>query len=107
MWYIIQTLKNQFNDKKEKIEKVVSTCEELTATPAPSQTSLSPYDDTDLQKSPPLVTAPADGSFSVDAMPTATTAQQGEGLGELQEAVKSLEEECAKVEGKLRGNGVA
>ena len=55
-----------------------------------------------LHKSPPLVTAPADGSFSVDAVPTATTAQQGEGLGELQKAVKSLEEECAKVEGKLR-----
>ena len=67
---------------------------------------MSPYDDTDLQKSPPLVTAPADGSSSVDTTPTATTAQQGEGLGELQEAVKSLEEECAKVEEKLRGKGV-
>ena len=44
---------------------------------------------------------------SLDAMPAALTTAQGEGLKELQEHVKLLEEMCTKVEEKLRGKTMA
>ena len=99
-------MKDQFNDDKEKVEEVVKRCDDLT-------TQASPHDD--LQGSSvntPPSESPVDYiESSVDATPTPDAAKpstvQGEGLKELQEAVKSLEEECAKVEKKLRDKGVA
>ena len=44
---------------------------------------------------------------SLDAMPAALTTAQGEGLKELQEHVKLLEEMCTKVEEKLREKTMA
>lgn len=98
---LVQSLKDQFNDDKEKVEGVVKRCGELLTTPHDVQESLS------------SLAGPAESSVdviesSVDALPTPAepSTVQGEGLKELQEAVKSLEEECAKVEEKLRDKAV-
>ena len=65
-----------------------------------SQVSTSPHDETNLSKSPLLLTVDYVES-SVDAVPVDLTTVQGEGFKELQEAINSLQKECGKVEGKL------
>ena len=101
---LVQSLRDQFNDDKVKVEEVVKRCDEMTTTATPH----------DRQESSSSLAGPSESSVdviesSVDATPTPTepSTVQGEGLKELQEAVKSLEEECAKVEEKLRDKAVA
>ena len=96
----VQSLKDQFSDEKGKVEEVVKRCDEISTAVS------SPHDQPDLYKSPPPATSPDYMESSVDPSPTPDAAAQGEGLSELQGAVKSLEEECTKVEEKLKSKEV-
>ena len=72
---------------------------------ASSQVSPSPHDETNLSKSPLLLTNSGTSvdyvESSVDAVPVDLTTVQGEGFKELQEVINSLQKECDKVEGRL------
>ena len=89
-----QSLNDQLSDEKGRVNEVVKRCDEITTTAS------SPHDQ---HKSSPPAASPTYMESSVDPSPTPDAAAQGEGFSELQEAVKSLEEECTKVEEKLKG----
>jgi len=112
--YFLQDLKTQFAVDKEKVDQVVAQYDQIT-TNTPASSSLRPAQDAaELRKSPLLATSPGPVESSVDFMETSVdgppptpTSTQGEGLKELQDTIKLLEEKCSTVEDKLKKKEVA
>ena len=124
----MQALSDQFNCDKQKVEQVVKSYEELETFATLYQVSLSPHDTSELQK-PLLLSISSETrqtsvgyvessvdyvessvdyvESSVDIMPADLAAIQEEELKKLQRDVELLEEECVRVEDKLKQKTMA
>ena len=111
----MQALSDQFNSDKQKVDQVVKSYEELKTLATLYQVSLSPHDMSESRHKTSLLLISSETRQTsvdyvesyVDIMPADLAAVQEEELKKLQRDVELLEEECARVEDKLKQKRVA
>ena len=111
----MQTLSDQFSCDKQKVEQVVKNYDELETFAILYQVSLSPHDISESHHKTSLLLISSEAhetsvdyaESSVDIMTADLAAVQEEELKKLQRDVELLEEECARVEDKLKQKMVA